>query len=169
MVEAKSKVDMPTNLDSDSETEEEPPGLMAHDEMTDDSDDEDFAPNCVNGSDDEDEIPGEHSKAAPARTSGKRSGSHLDTTRKVVKRRKNQRNTSHASKLECLDVQEIKHCLETKGCSCGEDCLKKLRNHGARAVRAIEKLRLQRFQGKDRATCKTLTTTFPTPRGEDNS
>ena len=143
MVEAKSKVDMPTNLDSDSD--EEPLGLMSHDEMTDDSDDKDFV-NCSDDDTSEEEISGEHSKAAPARTSGKRSGSHLDVTRKVVKRRKNQRNTSHASKLECLDVQEIKHCLETKGYSCGEDCLKKLCKHGAHAVRAIEKLRLQRFQ-----------------------
>ena len=150
MAEATSKADMGKNLDRD--TDEEPPGLIDTDEEYLTSEDEDFQPNCEEDSDEtsEEEIPVEIAKAAPAQTSGiKRTGSHLDaTTPKVVKRRKNYRNTSHASKLECLDVDEIKHCLETKGCSCGNDCLKKLCKHGARAVRAIEKLRLQRFQGK---------------------
>jgi len=149
MVEAKGKVDMQTN--PDSETEEEPPGLLPEGHITDDSDDEDYIDDCANDDEDEtgeEECTAKRSKAAPAPTSCKRSGAHLDPTPKVVKRRKNRRNTSHASKLECLDIQEIKHCLETKGCSCGEDCLKKLSKHGARAVRAIEKLRLQRFQGK---------------------
>ena len=150
MVEEESKADMATNL-LESDTEEEPPGLISHDEASDSSDDSDFSPDCENDSDEtsEEELDAEHAKAAPARRTGtKRSGAPLDVRPKVRVRRKNQRNTSHASKLECIDVQDIKHCLETKGCSCGKDCLKKLRQHGARGVRALEKLRLQRFQGK---------------------
>ena len=50
MAEAPSKADMATNLDSD--TEEEPPGLIDHDEVSDISDDEDFNPNCEEESDD---------------------------------------------------------------------------------------------------------------------
>ena len=149
MVEEKSKADMSTNLDSNNV--KEPLGRMSHNEKTDLSDDDDIDPNYKKESEDEtseEETPGEYAKATAARTTGtKRSGSHLDVTRKVAKRRKNQRNTSHASKLECIDVQEIKHCLENKGCSCGKKCLKKLCKHGARAVRSLEKLRLQRFQG----------------------
>ena len=150
MADATSKAGMATNLDND--TDEEPPGLLSSGEESQTSDDEDFVPNCEEESDvtSEEPIPVAKPKAAPALTSGhKRTASHLDAPMpKVAKRRKNKRNTSHVSKQECLDVQEIKHDLETKGCSCGEDCLKKLCKHGARAVRAIEKLRLQRFQGK---------------------
>ena len=167
MVEKESKAGMTTNLGSD--TEEEPPGLISSDEEGEDSSDSEFAPNCEDSSDEtsEEEFDAEHAKAAPERRRGtKRSGAPLDSRPKVRVRRKNQRNTSHASKLECIDVQNIKHCLETKGCSCGQDCLKKLSKHGAKAVRALEKLRLQRFQGKIVATWKTLTTTFPTPRGD---
>ena len=171
MVEEKSKVDVHTNLDS--ETDEEPPGLISNIEehISDSSDDEDD-PDCANGSEDEtseEEFPHQPAEAAPAPTSGKRSSAHMDTTPKVVKRRKNRRNTSHASKLECLDVQEIKECLETKGCSCGADCLKKLKTHGVRAVRAIEKLRLQRFQGKFSGDMENVHHHFSHPRGEINS
>ena len=149
MVEEASKAGMATNRDS--ETEEEPPGLVSESEASDSSDDSDFEDNGEKDSESEseEECDGTHAKAAPARKKGnKRSGSPLVALPKVRVKRKNQRNTSHASKLECIDVQEIKHCLQTKGCSCGKDCLKKLRQHGARAVRALEKLRLQRFQGK---------------------
>ena len=174
MVE-ESKASKDTNLGSD--TEEEPPGLIdTDDEASEDSDDSDFAPNCENNNDEtsEEELDAEHAKAAAARRTGtKRSGAPLDSRPKVRVRRKNQRNTSHASKLECIDVQNIKHCLETKGCSCGQDCLKKLRKHGGRAVRALEKLRLQRFQGKIVVRHgKRSPPLFPHPgvtRGENNS
>ena len=84
--------------------------------------------------------------------SSKRDCSHLHCTSKVHKRRKHHRNTSHVAKVECMDVQEIKKCLQCKRCTCGQKCMHKLSAYKQRAVAVIEKMRRQRFAGKQLAT-----------------
>lgn len=96
------------------------------------------------------------SKASAQRSQSKRRSIHLDSTLTVSKKSRKSRNTSHASKIECVDIQEIKQCLSTKKCNCGDKCLQKLKTFKARAVRAIEKIRLQRFSGNLVSPCKSL-------------
>ena len=86
--------------------------------------------------------------AAAPLSQKKRNNEHLEDTQNTPKRARTQRNKSHACKLECLDVQEIKTLLFSKKCSCEQNCFEKLKAYKERAVRAIEKIRLQRFSGK---------------------
>lgn len=151
--------------------QEDIPGLC--DESSDDSDsDSDYeepeAKTCKKGdsSDTEEEDLGataSHARAAP--TPSKRDNVHLKKASNVHKRSRLRRNTTHAAKLECVDVQEIKKCLSTQKCSCGENCFAKLQAYKNRAVLAIEKLRLQRFSGKSRSSlhAKRSQPLSPTP------
>lgn len=153
MAGANYKRDKDTDLDS-SETEEEFLGLMAKD-LTDEEEETDdrYIARSKNGrsSTHVEEKATTASQASltlsNSHTPGKRKSPDLVATPNAVKRSKKQRNTSQAFKLQCIDIQEIKACLDTKGCTCGEKCFKKLQQHQNRAVRAIENLRLQRFAG----------------------
>lgn len=58
------------------------------------------------------------------------------------------RNTTFASKLQCLDVDAIKEFLATADCGCAQKCIRKLnqfKNEGA--VDAVYALREARFSG----------------------
>ena len=147
-------------------SEEDVPGLLSDDHVTDDEDDANILQKCtkdMSGETSEEDLAANAFNAALALTSSKRTSSYLKSTPDLAKRSKKDHNITHASKLQCMDIQEIKECLASKGCACGEACFGRLKGFGTRAVRAIENLRLQRFAGKLAHPSQTLTTTFPHP------
>ena len=138
--------------DSDLSDNDSCPGLI--DESYDSSDEErtPIDPECCsqNGdSETEDEdIAVSASSSAAAYVPPKRTGDDMDMTPIVEQPPRKRRAVTHASKVECVDVQAIRACLNTQKCGCSKNCMQKLKSYQERAVEAIEKIRLQRFSGK---------------------
>lgn len=159
------------DTDQDTSDDESPPGLLDsdHEASCSDTDDEvehAAAETCTKStSDDTEEEPAVDATATAADSTSfsKRGAEHLQHSQNIRKRSKMDRNTCHAAKLQCLDVQEIRTFLSSEICGCEEQCLRKLNAYKERAVQAIEKLRLQRFKGKLCSPCKTCTTKISHP------
>ena len=150
------------------------------------SEDDEFSGPCAYSHNEDDEEPKKHRNGVSSEsdnevlaanvlirvdtsTGRKRGTQHLHGATNVRKRSKKGHNTSHAAKEQCVDIQEIKECLNTKDCHCDKQCLQKLKHHKSRAIRAIEKLRLQRFSGKLVLPLQLLTYRFPHPGVKNNS
>ena len=163
------------DTDQDTSDDESMPGLVDTDNEFSDSDDElehAAAQTCTkSGSDDTEEENAVNATATAAASTSfsKRDAEHLQHSQNIRKRSKMNRNTCHAEKLQCLDVQEIRTFLRSQKCGCKKQCLRKLNAYKERAVQAIEKLRLQRFKGKFCSPCKTCTTKFSHPGVENIS
>lgn len=143
--------------DSDISDNDSCPGLC---DESYDSSDEETAPldpeNCsqTGGSETEDEdIAVSASASAAAYVPPKRTGDEMDMTPIVEQPPRKRRAVTHASKVECVDVQAIRTCLNTQKCGCSKNCMQKLKNYQERSVEAIEKIRLQRFSGKIYSPC----------------
>lgn len=132
------------------------PGLI---EESDDSDDEEpeLPPqncNTNDGSETEDEdIGASASASAGSAVQTKRTSDQLDISPNVDAPARKRRAMTHASKVECVDLQEIKACLNTQKCGCSKECMQKFKDYKERAVEAVEQLRLQRFAGNFCSPC----------------
>ena len=137
--------------DSDLSDNDSCPGLV--DESFDSSDEETtpIDPEILsqNGDSetDEEDIAASASESAAASVPPKRTGDEMDMTPIVEQPPRKRRAVTHASKVECVDVQAIRACLNTQKCGCSKNCMQKLKSYQERAVEAIEKIRLQRFSG----------------------
>lgn len=60
---------------------------------------------------------------------------------------KKARNTTYASKIECLDSTEIREFVLNPPPCCKKKCLTKLKIFTDRAIKAINDIRVSRFQG----------------------
>ena len=67
---------------------------------------------------------------------------------RVTRRLTMQRNTSHASKIECCDSEEIKNFLRSDIKCCEKQCFVRMRTHKTDALVALAELRHRRFAGK---------------------
>ncbi len=137
--------------------------------MHSDSSGEEFVPNSASGSDTEsDEYAAATATSTKAKSKNqqelqnvdknkignacehgckKRSNSHLESCVSKDKRCKMQRNTTHASKINCCDVAVVKACLCSAQECCGQKCLQKLAKFGDDAVSVLSELRHRRFAG----------------------
>lgn len=60
---------------------------------------------------------------------------------------KKARNTTHASKVQCLDHTEIRDFVRRPPCCCKKKCLQKLKIFADRAEKAVNQIRVSRFNG----------------------
>ena len=143
--------------DSDSDLSDNDPGLL---DESYDSNNEERTPidpeTCRQNDDSETEdedIAASASASAAAAVPHKRTGDEMDMTPIVQQPPRKRRAVTHASKVECVDVQAIRACLNTQKCGCPNNCMQKLKTYQERAVEAIEKIRLQRFSGNTFPPC----------------
>ena len=93
-------------------------------------------------------------------SSRKRTNKDFGISKAKNKRGKMNRNTTHASKINCCDVEVIKNWLCKKGKECcGQNCLHKLKSLGEEAITMVAELRHRRFAGPfSHNTTKKFTT-----------
>lgn len=93
-------------------------------------------------------------------SSHKRTNEHFGNSTDKNKRGKMSRNTTHASKINCCDVEVIKNWLCKKGKECcRQNCFQKLQSLGEQAITMVAELRHRRFAGPLRhSTMKKFTT-----------
>ena len=96
----------------------------------------------------------------PGSSSRKRTNEHFGNSTDKNKRGKMSRNTTHASKINCCDVEVIKNWLCKKGKECcRQNCFQKLQSLGEQAITMVAELRHRRFAGPLRHnTMKKFTT-----------
>ena len=161
------------NRSNDSDTDlsdsESCPGLV--DESYDSSDDEgtpldpEICRQNGGSTTEEEDITASACASAAACTPQKRTGDEIDLGPIVQQPPRKRRAVTHASKLECVDVQAIRACLNIKKCGCSNNCMEKLKSYKERAVEAIENIRLQRFSGNKLFPMSKLAPKFRPPRG----
>lgn len=96
--------------------------------------------------DDGDGIQSAASKHAGAKAGNKkRKQSELGDT--GGRKSKKARNTTYASKIECLDGAEIREFVRNPPPCCQKKCLSKLAIFADRAVKAVNDIRVARFKG----------------------
>ena len=54
---------------------------------------------------------------------------------------------SYEEKMHCMDVSFVREFLYEAKCGCGNNCVHKLRSHGAKAVEVVRGVRQARFAG----------------------
>ena len=102
------------------------------------------------GSETEEELDAYVAKGKPNKAPN-RKRKNCKTKRKTrkSKRAKKGRNTTHASKVRCCDVEEVKKWICTNNFKCcAKKCLSKLKEHQDDAVNAVAELRHRRFAGQ---------------------
>ena len=66
---------------------------------------------------------------------------------KCTKKSKQGRNTTRASKIQCLDIAEIREFVICPPPCCNNKCLQKLKIFKDRAVKVVNDIRVARFHG----------------------
>jgi len=143
-----------SNSQSNTETEEEDSPVKQHVQTSHGGED----------STTEEEIDAYMTSKSVRSKNSKRTNKHLATTPRMPKKAKMARNKSHASKVECCDVQEIKKCLCSHKACCRKKCLRKLKDLEDRGILALSKIRHQRFAGPLNVSMKISPCNIP-PRG----
>lgn len=107
----------------------------------------------------ESDFAAEHAVAS----SRKRTNKHLGNTSRKYKRGKMNRNYSHASKINCCDVEVIKRWLCPEKECCKNKCFEKLQKMGEDGIAMVADLRHRRFAGPFMHPSKKFTKLVPTP------
>ena len=114
---------------------------------------------------------GNNIKVVGASNPHKRKNPHQNKSRKAMKkqmsRQKRSRNHTHAKKMQCCDIHEIKKFVHNPPGCCAQNCLTKFAAFKQRAITAVSELRHNRFARKLQDSWSTPLTLnwFSTPRG----
>lgn len=65
---------------------------------------------------------------------------------------------SYEQKIHCMDISFVRNFLYADKCGCGNNCVQKLRSHGAQGVEVVSGLRQARFAGIRSSNPKAVVT-----------